>query len=93
MKSDRDWYTIVHKSNVQELITEAGTGKSIAVAYDKDDAPLLAAAPQLLKACRELLEIQEGFRGKKTCKCNSLSTVFKLARAAVQEVDYPTLGP
>lgn len=93
MSSDRNWYTIVHTSHVQDLIVEEGTGKSIAVAYDKDDAPLVAASPKLLKVCRELLEVQEGLKGKKTCKCDRLSKAFKLARAAVQEVDYPTVMP
>lgn len=42
----------------QRIIIEEGTGKSIAVAYDEIDAPLLAAAPNMLKL---LEKIQAGF--------------------------------
>ena len=36
----------------QAVIIDEGTGKNIAVAYDKKDMDLIAAAPELLEACK-----------------------------------------
>lgn len=47
-----------HSANVsgdQGLII-GDNGKNVAVAYDKVDAPLIAAAPDLLAACHYLLD-------------------------------------
>lgn len=45
----KNWYE-GKTGNHQGLIIEEGTGKNIAVAYDKADAALIAAAPELLEA-------------------------------------------
>ena len=45
----KSWY-VENTRNYQAIIVDEKTGKSIAVIYDKMDAPLLAAAPDLL-AC------------------------------------------
>lgn len=45
-----------HGSMGQGLITEENTGRNIAVAYDWRDAPLLAAAPELLDALTAMLK-------------------------------------
>jgi len=37
-------------SDHQGLIIEEGTGRNVAVTYDKADTPLLAAAPEMLAA-------------------------------------------
>lgn len=52
------WYT-AKTGGDQGLIVEEGTGRNVAVAYDKKDAPLLAAAPDLLEACRGLMAMYE----------------------------------
>ena len=39
----------------QAVIIDEGTGKNIAVAYDKKDMDLIAAAPELLEACKMVL--------------------------------------
>jgi len=39
--------------NHQGLIVDETTGENIAVAYDKANAPLIAAAPELLALARE----------------------------------------
>jgi hypothetical protein len=45
------WY-VANTGNHQGLVIDQDTGRNIAVAYDKEDAPLLAAAPDLLAACK-----------------------------------------
>lgn len=40
----------------QGLIIDEETGKNIAVAYDKKDMDLIAAAPELLEACQYALD-------------------------------------
>ena len=46
---NRTWYE-ANTGNHQGLIIEEETGKNIAVSYDKKDARLIAAAPDLLEA-------------------------------------------
>lgn len=62
------WY-VANPGNHQGLIIEEGTGRNVAIAYDKADAPFLAAAPELLEALEGLLahviDCQvEGSKGK-----------------------------
>jgi type VI protein secretion system component VasF len=49
------WYT-ASTGNHQGLIIDEADGRNVAVAYDKADAPLIAAAPALLFALQELLD-------------------------------------
>ena len=59
----KKWY-VAKTGNHQGLVVEEETGKNIAVCYDKADAPLLAAAPALLEACKiawnELIDWNKG---------------------------------
>ena len=50
--------TYYHKttSSDQGLVIDEQTGRTVAVVYDAKDAPLLAAAPALLKACQAALQ-------------------------------------
>ena len=48
-KTKRQWYE-ASTGNHQGLIIEEDTGENIAVSYDKADARLIAAAPDLLAA-------------------------------------------
>jgi hypothetical protein len=43
--------------NHQGLIIDEDTGRNVAVAYDKADAPLIAAAPALLEALEIAVEV------------------------------------
>ena len=47
----RTWYE-AKTGNHQGLVIEEGTGRNVAVAYDKADARLIAAAPALLAALK-----------------------------------------
>jgi hypothetical protein len=47
-----NWYK-AKTGNDQGLIVEEQTGKNIAVSYEEKDAHLIAAAPELLEACKE----------------------------------------
>lgn len=48
------WYD-AKVSGGQGLIIAEATGANVAVAYDKCDAPLIAAAPELLEAAKSAL--------------------------------------
>lgn len=43
----------------QGLIIEERTGANIAISYDKTNAPLIAAAPDLLEALQEVIAISD----------------------------------
>ena len=47
--------------NHQGLIIDSKTGYNIAVSYDREDAPLIAAAPDLLSACESALKVFEAW--------------------------------
>lgn len=40
----------------QGIVAEETSGRTVAVAYDEKDADLLAAAPDLLEVCEDLLD-------------------------------------
>ena len=52
------WYE-ASTGNHQGLIINEQTGANIAVAYDKQDARLIAAAPDLLDALQQVLTASE----------------------------------
>ncbi len=56
----RSWY-VANTGSHQGLIIDENTGRTIAVAYDKADAPLIAAAPDLLAACQVVRAAIRGF--------------------------------
>jgi hypothetical protein len=50
----REWYSGVFAGDHQGSVACQDTGKTIALSYDPADAPLLAAAPELLAALQSL---------------------------------------
>ena len=66
------WYAANMGNDFQGLVVEEQTGKNIAVAYDKRDVHILAAAPAMYDALQNLLEWAKGNReareGNPYCK-------------------------
>jgi hypothetical protein len=54
-----NWYTSSMAEDLQGLIYNEKTGQSIAVCYNPAHAALIAAAPELLKACELALKDTE----------------------------------
>lgn len=53
------WYVAKMDSH-QGLIIDEADGRNVAVAYDKKDAPLLAAAPTMLEAMKARQKYEHG---------------------------------
>ncbi len=51
----KTWYAKRSAGPGQGLVIEEETGRNVAVSYDEKDTPLLAAAPELLAALRDIL--------------------------------------
>lgn len=80
MTAKNHWY-VVSTGNHQGLIVEETTGANIAATYNKHDAPLVAAAPELLEAlerCQIRLFMLEG-------NCDE----YELARKAIAKAKGP----
>lgn len=52
------WY-VAKTGNDQGLIISEQTGSNVAVSYDAKDAPLIAAAPDLLAALRDMVHFDD----------------------------------
>lgn len=50
------WYAKQAGNDCQGLVIDEDTGRTVAVAYDRQDTELLAAAPELLEALRNMLK-------------------------------------
>ena len=54
-------WSVAKTGNHQGLIVDDNTGRNVAVSYDKEDADLIAAAPELLDACHDAIaELDSG---------------------------------
>lgn len=77
------WY-VASTGNHQALVIDEQTGRDIAVCYDKKDAPLVAAAPDLLEACQRIefaARCRESTQGD---PCRLLEVQAELRAAATQ---------
>lgn len=79
----KKWY-VSNSSIVLRLIIEENTGDNIAVAYRKEDAPLIAAAPELLEALQLLTD---GIGRQDEFKSYSIEDGLAKARIAIAKVE------
>jgi hypothetical protein len=80
------YYEDFNNIHDQSLIIDEDTGASIAVAYDKKNAPILAAAPDLLEALEELVA-QEDWEGEEVNPMSPVGKAFAvIARAREKTV-------
>jgi len=87
-KSTR-WYS-KSISSEQGLVIEERTGRSVAVAYDKADAPLLAAAPKMLAALKEIADRGpvKGYNSASALRLRLVATQ-SIARTTINEIENP----
>lgn len=53
----REWYSSETGCANQALIIDETTGRNVAVVYDAEDAPLLAAAPRLMRFAEAIEDV------------------------------------
>jgi len=82
METKQSWYA-PKSSNHQGVIVSEGDGRTVAVAYDKADAPLIAAAPELLEVVNRMLETPEPMTRTEHFEYSAETT--RLARAAISK--------
>lgn len=78
--TQRRWY-VGKTSGCQGLVIAERDGANIAVTYDKADAPLVAAAPDLLEACECAVSSNPFMSGKAQISIDA--TAWDAIRAAI----------
>jgi hypothetical protein len=79
--STKTWY-VGKTGNHQGLVIEEETGRSVAVAYDKQDAPMLAAGPRMADALAKVAAFLESWAKSPAC------TAINRDRAMAQEAQF-----
>jgi hypothetical protein len=79
----KTWYAKKSAGRGQGLVIEEDTGRTVAVTYEKKDAPLVAAAPELLVALKALLPILDNDGALP----RAYDDIGDLARAAVAKAE------
>lgn len=84
------WYQ-ASTGDHQGLVIDEKTGANIAVTYDKDHAPLVAAAPAMLAALKEIAERGpvEGYSSASALRLRLVATQ-SIARRAIAEAEEKT---
>jgi len=84
------WY-VAKTGNHQGLVVAEQTGANICVTYDKKDALLISAAPELLKALKDLvesIEAEEDFSFEHGMDCDGgEQCAFCSAKNAIAQVE------
>jgi hypothetical protein len=94
MTTPRNWYTSSTAEDLQGLIYNEKTGESIAVSYKPENARLIAAAPELLEACKTALKDTEMLLSGE-CDAtdeNYNATITVLMDAIQKATSQPTAG-
>ena len=80
----KNWYHNPRNNSSQGLVIEEGTGRTVAVAYDPKDTPLLAAAPDLLATlieAREVLAVALSWPGSESLRSRINVAIMKTEAA------------
>lgn len=82
-KQTPQWYAANMGNDHQGLIVDEQTGRNVAVAYDKSDVHILAAAPAMYEALRMLIALDPRcHRGVTHCgECGACLGQVALAQA------------
>lgn len=78
------WYTSSKREDNQGLIYSEKSGRDIAVSYNPEDAPLIAAAPELLRQLENTITALENVWNKENIPPALLRVTIDEARAAIQ---------
>ena len=80
------WYSH-NTAGDQCVVVEDGTGRDVAVCYDRADGPLVAAAPRLLAALQNALNVMAGVATGDLAPIRRDSPAIREARDAIALVD------
>lgn len=83
----RVWYTSSKKGDLQGLVIEEGTGANIAVTYKVEDAPVVAAAPELLEIVKTLANDDATQHATDLDHFMFYARLKEKARAAIKKVE------
>lgn len=75
--STQTWHSSP-SSGGQAIVSCEQTGKNIAVCYDKENGPLLAAAPTLLRESKALIEKLRNMAFRSSHYCELEQVIFDL---------------
>jgi hypothetical protein len=79
------WYATNAGNDHQGLVIEEQTGRTVAVAYDRKDGAMLAAAPDLAAACKARLECDETFEQGTSEWSQAIDCADAMMRSALQK--------
>ena len=86
------WHTMTKPDDSQGTVCSEDPetmGRTVAVTYDPKEAPLIAAAPELLSACRSLIHFLEAVpvaQINRLLVCGTMESLEK-ARAAIAKAE------
>jgi hypothetical protein len=82
------WYTNSKADDVQGLICDEETGKTIAVCYDAKHAQLIASAPKLLEALKNgMIALQHYSANGSGFRSNEDTENYYMALGIMQEIE------
>ena len=83
MTTNRPEWHEANSGTHQGLITDVATGRTVAVSYAKEDARLIAAAPELLHSLEQTVASLTYWFGRYDDPEGAMSLMMNRARAAI----------